>query len=286
MATEEQLDAAYAHAASLVAEQDKDRFLASLFIPEAQRRHILALQAFNVELARVRDVVSEPLPGEVRMQWWRDVITVTARGDVEAHPVALALLDTMQRYTLPPTTLLDMIDARTFDLYDDVMPTLNDLEGYAGETASALFQLSAIIAADGGDPGTADASGYAGVAYALTGLLRSVGFHARRNQIYLPKDILDKNGVSEIEIRAGKASPQFGQALAELRMHTKHHYDRVMLAWSQIDTKVRPIFLPLALIPPTLKRLEGAGAKALHQPIEVPQWLRQWHLWRASKRWM
>ena len=111
-----------------------------------------ALHAFDCEIARIRRNVSEPLPGEVRIQWWRDTIE-SGSGESLGHPLARSLFVAIERYALPKQAFLDLLDARIFDLYDDLMPSWSDLEGYCGETSAALVRLSAIILADGMDPG-------------------------------------------------------------------------------------------------------------------------------------
>src|SRR5919202_4066706 len=195
----------YAHCADLVRDADRDRFLAALFAPEPSRRGLRALYAFNVEVSRVRDRVSEPLPGEIRLQWWRDAVSAGEEGtgaaeDAAAHPVAATLLDTISRFRLPRQAFRDLLDARVFDLYDDPMPTVGDLEGYAGETSSVLVRLASLILAGGTDPGGAAAAGHAGVAYGVTGLLRAFPWHARRGQVYLPQPMLTQHGVSREDI--------------------------------------------------------------------------------------
>src|SRR5918998_4779414 len=181
---------ASAYCESLVRDGDPDRFFAGLFAPADRRLHLFALYAFSLEVARVRDAVSDPVLGDIRLQWWRDALQGEARGDVRANPVAAALDDTIVQFRLPRQSLVDLIDARIFDLYEDPMPSLNDLEGYCGETSSSLIQLSSLILSDGTNPGTADAAGHAGVAYAIAGLLRAFPIHARQGQVYVPADIL------------------------------------------------------------------------------------------------
>src|SRR3954465_11100240 len=109
------------HCEELVRTGDKNRFLAPLFAPQKYRRALYALYAFNLEVARTRELAREPMPGEIRLQWWRDVLGGAGPGDVAAHPVAAALRETVVRYRLPPGMLADLIDAREFDLYDDPM---------------------------------------------------------------------------------------------------------------------------------------------------------------------
>src|SRR6476469_8344777 len=119
------------HCEELVREGDKDRFLATLFAPQKYRRALYALYAFNLEVARTREVAREPMPGAIRLQWWRDVLGGAGRGDVDAHPVAAALRGVVVRYRRPPQMLVDLIDARSFDLYDEPMATLSYFERYA-----------------------------------------------------------------------------------------------------------------------------------------------------------
>ena len=121
---------AYTHARETVRELDRDRYYSALFAPEDRQPHLFALYAFNAEVARIRDVASDPLPGEVRLQWWRDLLNGNARGDAQSNPVSAALLHTIELNHLPRESFLNLIEARTLDLYDDPVPTWLDLEGY------------------------------------------------------------------------------------------------------------------------------------------------------------
>lgn len=274
----------WAEARDLVRQADKDRYLATLFAPEPARRHLFALYAFNVEIARVREMISEPMPGEVRYQWWRDVMMGTARGIVVDHPIAHALLDTIQACKLPVKTLLDVIEARTFDLYDDPMPSINSLEGYCGETSSALIQLAAMCLTGGRDPGTAEAAGHGGVAYAIAGLLRALPYHARRGQCFLPVDLLARHGSSQDDVVSGRVTPGLLATLAALRGIARDHLRRAVTLVAQAPQKVRPAFLPLALVPAYLEGMERRGYHPFERLVEVPQYLRQWILWRQAGR--
>jgi phytoene synthase len=147
---------------ALVRESDRDRYLATLLTPSRYHDALFALYAFNLEIARVRDLVSQPLLGEIRYQWWRDALAQEGGADARSNPVGGALLDASARYRLPREALIGLIDARVFDLYDDPMPSLTDLEAYCGATSSALMRLASLVLADGADPGGADAAGHAG----------------------------------------------------------------------------------------------------------------------------
>src|ERR1700726_2566903 len=132
--------------AGLVRSHDFARYASALFLPPAQRRALLAVCAFNVEISRVRELVSQPLPGEVRLQWWTDMLADAGHGGVEGNPVAAELKLAIRDWRLPVERLSRLIDEHQFDLYNDPMPTMAALEGYVTDTSSALFALSAEIA--------------------------------------------------------------------------------------------------------------------------------------------
>jgi phytoene synthase len=276
--------AAFAHCDAAVREADKDRWLASLFAPAALRPDLLALYAFNLEVASVRERVSDPLPGEVRLQWWRDALTGEARGDVTAHPVAAAILDVIGRRNLAIKPLVDLIDARVFDLYDDLMPTVNDLEGYCGETSSALMQVAALILAAGEDPGTADLAGHAGIAYAVTGLLRAFALHASRGQVFMPAEVLTAHGVTREEIVAGRASARLSAALGQMRALARAHLGRAEALIGEADVRTAAAILPLAVVRGLLDRMDRLVAEPFATTVELAQWRRQWALWRMARR--
>ncbi len=276
------LASAYRYCTTLLREFDRDRYYATLLSPATARPHLSALYAFSGEIARVRDAVRAPMPGEIRLQWWRDAVEGLGRGDMEANPVAAAILDTIGRFNLPRQAFLDLIDARVFDLYDDPMPSVGDLEGYLGETSSALIRLASLILAEGRDPGGAEAAGHAGLAYGITGLLRALPWHARQGRLYLPKDILDRHGVTRDDVVLGRGGPGFLAALADLRALARHHLAGARA--STIPPETAPAFLPLALVGSDLAAMERPGRDPLRTEAERSAWRRIAALWWAARR--
>jgi len=274
---------AWSHCETLVRDGDPDRYLATLFAPADARPHLFALYAFSLEVARVRDAVREPLAGELRLQWWRDALQGEARGEVRANPVAAALDDTIMRQRLPRQAFVDLIDARLFDLYDDPMPSLADLEGYCGETSSAVIRLASLILSPD-EPGPADAAGHAGVAYAVTGLLRAFPWHARRGQVYLPLSVFERHGVGRDAIVEGRSSPGLVAALREMRGVARSHLERARALNGVLPAKARAAFLPVALVPAFLKAMEASDYDPFTTVLDVPRWRKQWRMWRAARR--
>jgi phytoene synthase len=275
----------YAHCEALVRAADKDRYLASLFAPAAARQHLHALYAFASEIARVREAAREPLPGEIRLQWWRDVLEGEGRGEVSANPVAASLLDTVARCALPRARLIALIDTHGFDLYDDTMPSLADLDAYAEHTCGALFALAAQIL---GDRDSADAIATAatpaGIAYGVVQRLRTFPRDQARRQLFVPRHLLAQHGVTREEIEARQNAAGLCGALAALRDHVRAAFGRFHAAAPDIPESCAPAFLVAALVPPLLARLDATAADPFAS-VDVPQWRRQWVLWRAARRW-
>jgi phytoene synthase len=267
----------------LVREQDPDRYFATLFAPADRRAALFALYAFNSEVARVRESVSEPIPGEIRLTWWREVLEGGRGEEASAHPVASAIRAVIAENRLPSNAFTRLIDARILDLYDDPVPNVSDLEGYAGDTSSALIRLAAIILAHGQEPGGAEAAGHAGVAYAVTGLLRSLPFHAQRGQVFIPIEVLARNGARRDDLLAGRASPGVYAALAEMRALARRHLQAARTSVDAIRPEAAPAFLPAALCELYLKRMERRGYDPFRTRVEVPQWRRQAALWLAAR---
>jgi len=144
---------------------DPDRWLASRLIEDAQARaDVVALLAFDLELARAPRRASNALVGEIRLTWWREALDeMFGDGPVRRHPTALALADVVARHGLPRPALEDLIDARYVEL-DKRLLDPAELAAWAEGTAGIVARLSARLL----DPTSpADAAALAAEAWAL-----------------------------------------------------------------------------------------------------------------------
>jgi phytoene synthase len=274
------MDENYRHCEALVRAADKDRFLATLFASAEARGALFALYAFNIEISSVRDRAREPMPGEIRLQWWRDVLGGERAGEAAANPIAAALSETIARYALPVASLLDLIEAHAFDLYDDPMPSFDALNGYLRHTSATVFNLAARICGGPSD----HAAEPAGLAYGVTALLRSFALNASRRQLFVPLEALDSGATPE-HIFAAQGSPGLANALGILHNRAREHFAAFEPQLSQMLAAAMPAFLPVALVPGYLSVMEQPGYDPFRSAVEVPQWRRQWTLWRAARRW-
>ncbi|HTO32623.1 MAG TPA: phytoene/squalene synthase family protein [Pararhizobium sp.] len=279
--------AIYDFSLSALRDSDRDRYLACLLSPADKRGPLSALYAFHAEIARIRDLVREPLPGEIRLQWWRDVLEDVSGAGGEGHPLAEALLVCIKAHKLPVSVLQNMIDARVFDLYDDPMESRSSLEGFAGETASALIQLASLILDPTGAQQSASAAGHAGVAQTIAGLLLLLPLHRRRGQVYFPQELLAATGLNRETFLSGRDEDAVSRAIRAFAGLGRDHLSKARVEASAISVLNRHAFAPVALAQPVFDRAEQAGAQLFEQSIVPSQWRRQWWMWKASRsgRW-
>lgn len=276
-----QAPSAAAFAAALVRRRDIDRYWSALFAPPPLRPHLLALYAFNIELARIAETVRGPQLGEIRLQWWCEALESGG-----GHPVAEAFAATQKACNTPDTYIAIMTEARVFDLGREPMASLAALKAYLGSTAGAVFALAAWIAGTRGMEASAAAevAGHGGVAYGLAGLMRALPVHAARGQVFLPADVLDAHGVRPDAITSGEDSPGLRATLAALRAEAAAELAKAREAFAAVPAAARPAFLPLALVPSYLKKLAAPGHRPLHDIADINPLSRPWLMGRAHLR--
>ncbi len=185
------------YCAELVRRSDPDRFLCALFAPAASREALYALYAFNLEIAKIR--VREAALGRMRLQWWRDSVAGIFAGRVADHPVAAALAEAVSGAELSRSRLDDMIDGREHDLDETPPASIEALEARAERTSASLVLL-ALEAVGVGAEAAREAGRHVGVAWSLSGVLRSAPIHARAGRIFLPRDLMNAHGVSDDDV--------------------------------------------------------------------------------------
>ena len=268
------------HCAELVRAHDFTRYASTLFVPASVRRALLALYAFNVEICRVHTQVSQPLPGEIRLQWWRDALADSGQGGVEGNPIAAELLQAVRSYRLPVDRLSRLIEEHQFDLYNDPMPTMAALEGYINDTSSALFSLAAAVMG----PSSADVqhlARHAGLAQGIVQVMASLPLDASQRRLFMPQQILAKHGCNPADVFSGKQKPDLREALDDMFGEARAHLGTAETLLLSVTPEFGRPFFP------------GAGqtrsrqlARADSDPFVArpPSRFRTlWALWRASR---
>ncbi|MEJ2125410.1 MAG: squalene/phytoene synthase family protein [Alphaproteobacteria bacterium] len=267
----------------LVRRYDLDRARAALLAPDPVREALMAVYAFNIELAHIAGQVNEPQLGEIRLQWWRDAIS--KEGDNGGHPVAEALANARTAHNLSADLLHAMIDARSFDIARAPMPSMEALRAYLCATTGNVFALAGQICAPHTEPPQLEAlAGHAAIAHGLTGLMRVLPLHASRGQMYLPADHLAKHGVNVHDLLRGQESPELRNALQLLRETALAELNLFSAAFAKMDRAALPAFLPLALVKPQLRVLASSRHRPLRDVAEVNPMGRVWSVWWAHFR--
>ena len=282
---ESSLGDAFAHCADMVREEDRPRYAARLFLPVPAREAALALDAFRLETLKIPFLTSEPGPGEIRLQWWREVMEGARAAEAAAHPVAAALCSVVVRHNLPVPAFGRYLEGVAFDLYHDPVPDRAALEGLIGETESFLMQMAALTAGLKQDSTLADACGHGGMTVGIARLLRLLPWHTSRQQVRLPLDLLAEHGLDEAGFLAehGEAGGEAqGRAVAAFARLGLEHSQKARAAIRQSQKAGRAVFLLITEAELVLRAAMGAPQAVLAQPLAVSPLKAQWALWRTA----
>jgi phytoene synthase len=196
---------------AIVRANDPDRFLTAIFAPEERREALLVLYAFNHELARAREVASQPVIGLMRLQWWREVV----EGVERRHEVATPLAALLAEGKLAREDLRGLIEAREAEA-DEAFETTAEWLAYIRGTAGALTVIAGRLLAGPLDRWAEERLSALGTAYGVAGVLRNVGACARQGRCMLPVDALTAGGLDVHTVIAGQGSAAQRRIIREL----------------------------------------------------------------------
>lgn len=246
-----------------VRRHDRARYLSSLFAPEDRREDLFALYAFNLEVAKTAEVVSEAMLGQIRLQWWRESLDEIYAGSPRRHEVVQPLYEAVSRHGLTRARFDALIDAREADLADEPPGDLAQLEAYAEATSASLVILALEIL-DGWNAETLEAGRAVGLAWALTGLLRALPFHARQKRVYLPADLIAAHGLrlgDLFELRPSSALRKITKSVAE---RAGRHLEAARALRPKVPRKAQAALLLASLASRHLRLLR----RAEHDPFD------------------
>lgn len=241
--------------------REPDRYLAALLAPKSVRSDLMAIAAFSSELLRVRDVVREPMMGEIRLQWWRDALQTLWRGELTANPVADMLGAAMRRHELAPGALDVLIEARLRELQADAGDNAAG-EDTAIEAEAFLFKAALIVLGVPAASARDAACAHAGVAY---GVARGLAMASMRHGQRAPPTRGAHGGRTPGGSRAR-------EALAAARERIPDLGPRALAA-----------FLPLVMVEPYLRAQERRDANQISYFAPVTPLRRIWRIWRAKR---
>ncbi len=231
---------------------DPDRYRSALFAEKLYRDRLNVLYAFHYELAKVPELVSEPMIGAIRYQWWRDAIEEIYSGKaVRAHEISTPLSEMLRETAISRFWVDRLIEGRERDIDPRPFENIEDAREYCRQTSGVLLQIA--IKLTGGDPG--NASEKLGEAWGLTGLARAWGYYHQSMLSQLEfSEICDAAAKThkEAQIELGKIPPHMMPALAYTALVPKY-LRRLMRAAHEPETQ-------LVSYTPLLKQFRLLGA--------------------------
>lgn len=248
---------------------DRDRFMTCLFAPQERREALFALYAFNHEVAKTPERVSEPMIGQMRIQWWREAIEGIYEGAPREHRVVEALAEAVRSHGLSRKYFDRLLDTREKDLEMQAPESLPALEDYADGTSATLTWLALEVLGVKSGPAM-DAGRRVGVCYAMTGLLRAIPFHAREKRLYIPRDLLSASSARLSDIFAMKSPEGMRPVVEQLAAQAREHLMRARALRLDVPKAALPALLPLTLADCYLKQLARAGYDPFDARVQRP----------------
>ena len=260
---------------------EPDRYLAALLAPREARDDLVTLGAFLAEIGKIGEQVSDPMLGEIRIQWWRDAVLAAQEGKLSGNPVADALAGVVKRRALSQSALSDLLDAHTHALYPSPPPSVEALFLELDLTETAAFNFAGQILGATPDPLFADTAHNAGIAYGLARRALRLPFSLARGRDVLPADWCVAHacpGGAQRELEALR------HGIASLAREARAHLRLVEETWPRATAALKQTLLPVALVEPYLRALERPGYDAAHEIGDVSPLTRVWRLGNARVR--
>lgn len=265
-----------------IREHDNDRFLTSLFAPESARADLYVLYAFNLELAKLRETISEALIGRMRLQFWRDAISAIADGkEPPQHEVAVPLADLIARFPGLSEDLMTLIDGREIDLDDEPPLDMNAFESYAEATSSALLRASARVLEQSPD-GVVDLTRHAGIAIATVGAVRALPYQVTTGRVTIPAELCRAIGLDPMTPFQWPKDLDFRPLSLPLLDLADRHIRAARSSSQRAAKKAMSPFLMLSLAALYHNRLRRAGGDPLALVASPPGVARPWTVLAAS----
>ncbi|RVU39248.1 squalene/phytoene synthase family protein [Hwanghaeella grinnelliae] len=289
MGAEQDMGKNLSYCGEMVYREDRERFLSAMTAPPDRREALFALYAFNHEISKTAGVVSEPMLGQIRLQWWREAIEECYAGTPRRHAVVTALADVIQDVDPTRSLFEALIEGREQDLDFHPPGTVVDLERYADLTSGRLTELALELCLAGQDGASGDlrqAARKIGTAWAMVGLMRALPFHMRARRGMLPRELAASHGVAASDLSEGRNVPGIALAVEEVCAQAC----ALLADARRVSTRGMPVgsiygALSIGVIADShLKQLRKVNFDVFDVRLAAPPVLRGWSLMIRSLR--
>jgi phytoene synthase len=271
------------HCATLARAHARDQWLGALYASAEAREALFALASFDYEIRHALKRARDPNLTAMRLAWWREAISGERQSEAAGNPVALALSAAIETYALPQAWLDAMLDARLQEIAPQEDFNLAAFRAFADESEGARLRLASRIAAGGQDLDLADVLAPAGMALALTRLLKELPFKAGSAPTLIPADVAARHGVSVTDFDARRSNSGVLAACAELRKLARDELAEAARRLKASDPAILPAFIPLAPLRLDLDQLDR-NANPFDAMGEISPLRRQWAIWLWARR--
>jgi 15-cis-phytoene synthase len=271
------------YCAALCREHARDQWLGALYASAEARGALFALASFDYEIRQAFKRARDPNLTAMRLAWWRETIAGERQAEAAGNPVALALRAAIDAYTLPQAWLEAMLDARLQAIAPQEDFNHAAFRAFTDESEGARLRLAARIAAEGRDLDPADVQAPAGMALALTRLLKELPFKAGSAPTLIPADVAARHGVSVEDFDARRGSLGVIAACNELRRLARDELAEAERRLKNSSPAILPAFIPLAPLRLDLDRLDRNADHPFDDAGEVSPLRRQWAIWRWAR---
>ena len=272
------------YCAELARAQNRDQWLGALYTNAGARDALCALAAFDHEIRHALTRARDPNLAAMRLAWWREIVRGERQDEAAGAPIALALSAAIDAYALPRPLFEAMLDARLQEIAPQDDFNLAAFRAFADESEGARLMLASLIAAGGAALDDAHAHAPAGMALALTRLLRQLPFRAGSAPTLIPADVAARHGAIAADFDARRASAGVIAACAELRRLARDELAEAERRLKGSSAAMLPAFVPLAPLRLDLDQLERNAARPFDPPRDISPLRRQWAVWRWARR--
>ena len=240
---------------------EPDRYLAALLAPAGVRDDLVTLAAFLAEIGRIAFDVSDPVLGEIRIQWWRDALQAGKSASFSGNPIADAFADVATRHNFRSEALEGCLDAHAHSLYSAPPPDVEALRQELILKEGTAFAFAAQILGVTHKMPSAATIENAGIAFGLARLGLRLPYALARGRMPLPPDWID-----------GSVTPnpaELKKAMSDLTSEARSRLSCVMEDGHDKHQKLKTALLPLALVEPYLRVLQKPGHDVARHPGDV-----------------
>jgi squalene synthase HpnC len=187
--------------------------VASRFIPADKRSYIAAVYAF----ARAADdYADEPgyTPAEriENINRWEKLLDDCFNGEA-AHPVFIALAETVERFQIPGELFHNLLTAFRSDVITHRYETFEQVLDYCSCSANPVGRLVLMLFNYRSELMMMHSDNIC-TALQLTNFWQDVSVDLQKNRLYIPREDLDQFGVSEDEVFQHTSSTRFRKLLS------------------------------------------------------------------------